>query len=99
MIKAFKLITGEEIVSNVTHHNEEKGEYVLDKPRTIMMTPGKDNQLHLSLVPWMVCAQDPSGKSEIDSILYQSAIIGATKEVPAVLEKGYLQNVSTIQLL
>lgn len=98
-IQAFKLLTGEEIVAKVLKFDNDTRKYTLEKPRTIMMTPGKDRQLHLSLVPWMVSAQDPDGEAESDSCLYEAAVVGEPQKVPALLEKGYLQNVSTIQLI
>jgi len=98
-IQAFKLNIGEEIVSQVKSFDLETKKYTLEKPRTIMMTPGQDRQLHLSLVPWMVASQDPDGSAECDVKLHDSAVIGEAVTVPEKLEKGYMQNISTIQLL
>lgn len=99
MIKAFKLVTGEEVVSKIGDYNAEKGEYTLEKPRTLMMVPAEKGQMHLSLIPWMISAQDSENGIESDSILHESQIVGTAVKVPSQLERGYMKNVSTIQLL
>jgi len=100
MIKAFKLVTGEEVVAKISKYDPDTGEYTLDKPRTLMMVPAAEKgQMHLSLIPWMVSAQDAETGVEIDSVLHESQIVGQVVRVPNQLERGYMKNVSTIQLL
>lgn len=99
MIRAFKLVTGEEVVSKIANYDADTGEYTLEKPRTLMMIPAEKGQMHLSLIPWMISAQDSENGVESESILHRSQIVGSVVKVPNQLERGYMKNVSTIQLL
>lgn len=97
MLKAFKLVTGEEIIGSVVSTDDDT--ITLEQARTIMITPTADGRMNLSLVPWMVSAQDPTTGTEKLAILHTRSVVGTPSDVPLALEKGYLQNTSTIQLM
>jgi hypothetical protein len=96
-IGAFKLVSGEEVVATIIE--EDSNKYVLDKPRTLLMTPGERGQVHLSMIPWMISAQDPNTKTEHHTLMYKSSIIGTLIGIPEQLKNGYIRNTSSIQLV
>ena len=100
-IKLFKLATSEEIVSKVVR--EEEDYYVLEKPRLCAMQQGKDAEGRvgnfLVLLPWIMYATDPNTKMEKDIKLYKQVIAGESIEVPLIMEKEYLETISSIQLM
>lgn len=101
-IKLFKLVTSEEIVTTVI--KEENDYFVLEKPRLCAMQQEQDKEgnivgNYLVLMPWMMYATDPVAKTERDVKLYKHTIAGEAVEVPALMEKEYQSQISSIQLL
>lgn len=102
-IRAFKLTTGEEIVTEIVteiEKSENTSGYNLKKPRVLLMSPGKDpDQMHVTLVPWMTSAQNPTTGSEQNIVLHTHSIVAELSDVPSALEKGYIANTSAIQMI
>jgi len=57
-IKIVKLISGEDIIANVSEELEEAGLLVLSKPLQIMMVPNGQNQFGIGLAPYCPYAKD-----------------------------------------
>jgi hypothetical protein len=95
-IKAFKLITGEEIVGDVTAEDDKT--YTLDKARQLGLVqipiPGHEEpQVIPSYVPWLLSNQE--GK---DLPLQKAAISAGPMDLPLSLEKLYGEQTSGLDL-
>lgn len=92
-IVILKLVTGEEVISRVDRDEENEPTVILDRPRCVVVVPGKvPGAMGITLVPFMASNQDGT------VALYRTAIVASTKP-SSDLEKGYVKNTSTIQLL
>ena len=92
-VKVFKLVSGEEIVTKTSNFSED-GHITIEKPRVMMLTqvPGT-TQVSVHMMPF--CVGSPDGTL----ILEQSKIVATLKNIPAELEKAYIQNTSSIELV
>ena len=95
-IKAFKLISGEELAGEVLA--ESATEFHLTKVRQLglvqIQVPGQSEpQLIPQFVPWLL--SNPEGK---DIRLYRTAISALPGELPDALEKLYIEQTSGLDL-
>lgn len=88
-IKAFKLITGEEIIGKV---GEESNDTIkLDDVRTMFLSQGKDG-LHVELIPFLISNKDATVEIE------KTHIVASPMTINPDLEKQYLQITSSLLL-
>jgi hypothetical protein len=95
-VKAFKLLSGEELAGEVTDEDSET--FTLDKARQLGLVqipvPGMpEPQVVPQFVPWLL--GNPEGK---DLPLRKSAVTSGPYELPAPLEKLYLEQTSGLDL-
>ena len=95
-VKSFKLLSGEEIVGDVTDEDNET--YTLDKARQLGLVqipvPGHaEPQVVPQFVPWLL--GNPEGR---DLPLRKSCISSGPSELPDALEKLYLEQTSGLDL-
>ena len=91
-VRVYKLTTAEEVISRVGEENEDT--ITLEKPRVVMIGPGPNGQVSVTLIPLL--ASDPDG----DFVLEKSMIVGQSKgKVTEELEKGYLSQTSGLALV
>lgn len=98
-VKSFKLISGEEIVAEVTGQGgmltegSQPTSYTVKRPHILQFQPVGPGQLGLAFVPWTL--SNPTIQSlEIPA----SALIIPPFDPSANVEKQYLQQTSGIQL-
>ena len=85
----FKALNGEEIIARLIE--EDENQILIEKPRLLVAQPIKaTGQMQISLVPWYLGS--PDGTIEVR----QEHIFSRLKHVPAELEKGYMQQTSSI---
>ena len=89
-VKAFKVVSGEEVLGRIVEDKTDS--YIVKSPRAIMIQPGPNGQVGITLIPLFASSQD--GEIEIK----KSHIIGEASKVSADLEKGYLEQTSGIAL-
>ena len=89
-IKVFKLISAEEVVGEVTKNEDDY--LMVRKPRVLAMVPAGNGQVGAQLMPYVISAPDDEIK------LYKAGIVGEVQHTPIGLEKGYIENTSSIQL-
>lgn len=88
-VKAFKMVSGEEIVARVVSENDDS--FLVSKPLVLMATPHESGQMQIGMIPWMMTAQE--GDLELAK---QS--IAATTTPAKQFEDGYLQQTTNIAL-
>ncbi len=57
MVHCLKLITGEEIIAEVTPHNQQ-GVFDVEKPFQVIVGPGANGSISVAMVPFLVYARD-----------------------------------------
>ncbi len=91
-VAAFKLASGEEIITRVAERDESKNYIIVDRPNMIGIAQAPNGAgLAVQLMPWMASNQEGSAK------LYVSNIVAEIKPNDE-LEKGYLQRTSGIAM-
>jgi hypothetical protein len=95
-VKAFKLLSGEEIAGEITEETSEH--YILDKARQLGLVqipiPGNpEPQLLPQFVPWLL--SNPEGKSLKIS---KTAVASGPMELASALERLYLDQTSALDL-
>ncbi len=88
-VKIFKLVTGEEVIAN----EESSGcdHIALGKPRVLHLVSTEQGQ-QAGLAPWIITAPDASIKIRPDAVIGELSC-------PADVEKAYMQQTSSIQLV
>lgn len=89
-VKAFKMISGEEVVAKVTHENTEN--YYVTKPLVLMATPQANGQMSIAMVPWMMTADADS------ELAIAKSAVGAVMSPSKQFADGYLQQTTNIAL-
>jgi len=96
-VRAFKLITGEEVIAHTTQSQDEHtpdSKYTLRQPQIVVIgAHPKTGQLMNQLVPYL--ASNPEDGS---ITIKETAILGEVSNVPEQLYKAYLQHTSKIQI-
>ncbi len=95
-VKAFKLLSGEELAGDITEEDNEA--FTLDKARQLGLVqipvPGMpEPQVVPQFVPWLL--GNPGGT---DLVLRKNAVAAGPYELPAALEKLYLEQTSGLDL-
>lgn len=96
-VTVIKLVTGEELIAHVSQRDLEAGlqtDYILlGKPRIVAITQHQ-GEVMMQLIPFIKC--NPEG----DFKCYTQGIAGKLfGDVPAHIEKAYLEQTSGIQLI
>ena len=86
-----KLVSGEEVIGRLADTNEKA--LILEKARVLTVQPTPQGGMGLAMLPFLM--GDPEGKC---SIMVEAVIGEIVGSIPPELEKGYLQQTSTIQL-
>jgi len=72
-VKAIKLISGEELVSEVLFQDEEV--ITLKNPLLILMRPGQDGSLTIGFAPFApYLGKDPSFSIKLDKVIFASEV-------------------------
>lgn len=90
-IKAFKLISGEEIIARV--EGETNTVFKLTRPMLVHISAGHDGSPQIGLMPYVISNQD------VDVILSKHAISVEIGSINVVLEKKYTEVTSPINLI
>ena len=96
-VKVFKTISGDEVIAKVV--KEEADHWVLEKARILFPQNQGDGTVSLVMIPLITVAENPELRTESDMIFYTKNIMAVIFTIPASLEKSYLQQVSSIQLI
>ncbi len=87
----FKAINDQEIIARLIEESDEH--YTIEKARVLATQPGKKpGEITVGLVPWFV--GDPDGTIDVS----KGHVFARLHSVPKELEKGYLQQTSSIDL-
>lgn len=89
-IRAFKLISGEELIANVIEVTDDF--FMVEKPLALITNPGENGQMSIGMIPWSVA--DPEGTIK----LHTRVIAGETSNIMKMLLDGYLQQTTGIML-
>jgi len=94
-VRVFKLISGEEVIARVDADIDmaTATHLVLNKPRVITIIPNKDGGIGVALIPLSVNAIDDG------YVIIAQGFIGYPEKVNPNLEKRYLSETSSIQLV
>lgn len=90
-IGLFKLITGEEIVTEFNAIEGHPTDVEFVKPRKMMIVPASPTEFGVRMIPWLI--GDPDGTFPISL-----SNIVAMSEAPEKLQIGYLKETSNIQI-
>ncbi len=88
-IGVFKLITGEELISEFVI---DKDMYVLRKPRQVYLMQVGPNQFGLKIRPWVVSNENGTFP------LHVSSVITVSSEIEESLKNGYITETSGIDM-
>ena len=96
-----KLSTSEEIITKVKDFDPSLSvnDITLVRPRVLAPMQGQDGSITLTLIPWLMGAQDPTTTLETDVVLQVTAIIGSVTEPPKALIDAYLSKTSGIDII
>lgn len=94
-VRVFKLISGEEVIARIDPAVDilSATHLALSKPRVISIIPSKDGNIGVALMPLSVNAIDD------EYVIIAGAFIGYPARVNPNLEKRYLSETSSIQLV
>lgn len=87
-IQGIKLITGEELVAEVT--SESSSEIVVKRPLVVLVGQGKDGFI-INFMPWSVLADG--------ELTIEKRSIVTRYDVPADVVKNYTANVTGLQIV
>jgi hypothetical protein len=96
-VAILKLVTGEELIAQISEHDVEVGlnadSIYLTKPRIVALSQ-QNGEVMMQLIPFIKC--DPDANFQC----YTHGIAGRVRTVvPAHIEKAYLEQTSGIQLI
>lgn len=91
-VKTFKLISGEEVVAEVRDKTQD-GNYIVSRPRVLILVPINQQQAALQLIPWMY--SNPEAK---DIEIPISSVLGGMSDAIGEVEKQYQTETSGIQV-
>jgi hypothetical protein len=96
IIKAFKLVTGEEVVgelkSTALTDSKSKEDYLVGRPNVLRFQQVGPNQLGLTFVPWILSNPD------IEEVTLSHTSVIAITDLSEQVERNYLEQTSGIDL-
>lgn len=90
MLKVYRMMSGEEIVTEMITRRD--GKHLFIRPRALVTMQGPGGEMQAIIVPWMT--SDPDGSVIIEN----GTIVGELEEVPRQLELDYTKNTTGLEI-